>query len=62
MKRDKVQILKCLVGSRAHGLHNEDSDYDYRAVYVNATTEILRIGHTYKGNHWVEGEKEDQTA
>jgi predicted nucleotidyltransferase len=62
MKKDKLQILKVLVGSQAHGLANEDSDHDYRAVYVNATTEILSIGHTYKGSHWVEGENVDQTA
>ena len=52
MKKDKIEILKVLVGSRAHGLADEDSDYDYRGVYVNATTDILSIGHKYKGNHW----------
>jgi len=62
MGKDKVQILKVLVGSRAHGLADEDSDHDYRGVYVNATTDILSIGHKYRGNHWVEGEDEDQTA
>lgn len=39
-----------------------DSDYDYRGVYVNSTADILNPFHTYKGSHWVEGEKEDQTA
>ena len=62
MKKDKIQILKVLVGSHAHGLADLDSDHDYRAVYVNATTDILSIGHKYKGNHWVEGEAEDQTS
>lgn len=62
MKKDKVQILKVLVGSRAHGLADEDSDYDYRGVYVVSTEEILSLGYKYKGNHWVEGENEDQTA
>jgi len=61
MNKDKVQILKVLVGSQAHGLADEDSDHDYRGVYVNATEDILRLGHKYKGNHWVEGESEDQT-
>lgn len=60
--KDKSTILKVFVGSRAHGLHDEDSDYDYRAVYASPTTEILSLGHKYKGSHWVEGEKEDQTA
>jgi len=50
------------VGSRAHNLHNEDSDYDYRGVYVLPTTEILSIGYKYKGSNWLEGEKEDQTS
>lgn len=62
MKKDKVQILKVLVGSRAHGLADENSDYDYRGVYVVSTETILSLGYKYKGNHWVEGENEDQTA
>ena len=57
-------ILKVLVGSRAHGLHNEDSDYDYRGVFVLPTEEILslkNVGGKYKANDWFEG-KEDQTT
>lgn len=33
------QVLKVLVGSRAHGLHNQDSDFDYRGVYVAPTSD-----------------------
>ncbi len=55
MKDNKKVILKVLVGSRAHGLHNKDSDYDYRSVYVLPTSEILSLGYKYKGTHWDEG-------
>lgn len=61
MKDEKTLILKTLVGSRAHGLNNKDSDYDYRGVYVEPTTEILKLGHKYKGSSWFEG-AEDQTT
>jgi len=50
MDKDKKIILKVLVGSRAHGLANKDSDYDYRAVYVLPTSKILSLGYKYKGN------------
>ena len=59
---NKTVILKVLVGSQSHGLASADSDYDYRGVYVVPTREILSLGHSYKGSHWLEGEKEDQTA
>ena len=36
-------LFKALVGSRAHGLAGEDSDYDYRTVYVRPTSCILGI-------------------
>lgn len=62
MQQNKKVILKVLVGSRAHGLHNEDSDYDYRSVYVLPTSDILSIGFKYKGNDWIEGETEDNTS
>ena len=57
----RKQILKVLVGSQAHGLADKDSDYDYRAVYVDQTSEILSLGHKYKGSDWIEG-KEDNTS
>lgn len=63
MDKNNTIILKVLVGSRSHGLHNEDSDYDYRGVFVLPTKEILdlkNVGGKYKANDWFEG-KEDHT-
>ena len=56
---EKTVILKALVGSRAHGLHTEDSDYDYRGVYVVPTKDILSLGFKYKGSSWIEGDIDD---
>lgn len=63
-----IWILKVLVGSRAHGLDTEQSDYDYRGVFVQPTTQILSLlGHVqttswiedkHQGNH----KKEDDTG
>jgi len=60
MNFKKTIILKVLVGSRAYGLADENSDYDYRTVYVLPTSEILSLGYKYKGNDWIEG-NEDNT-
>lgn len=53
-------ILKALVGSRAHGLHKEDSDWDWRGVWVQPTKEILSMGYAPRTIQWIEG-KEDFT-
>lgn len=62
-------ILKVLVGSRAHGLGTEVSDFDYRGVFVQPTSEILGLGAKVKQTSWIEGRdpaesgrKEDDTA
>ena len=52
-----MQILKALVGSRAHGLAGPDSDADYRGVFVTPTSDLLRIGQRQSDTRWVEGEK-----
>lgn len=53
-------ILKALVGSRAHGLHREYSDWDWRGVFVQPTSEILSLGYRQKTIQWLEG-REDFT-
>ncbi len=54
-------ILKVIVGSQAHGLANENSDYDYRGVFVIPTSELFRIGGHVDQTSWIEG-KDDDTS
>jgi len=54
-------ILKTLVGSRANGLARNDSDYDYRGVFLVSTSEILSLGGSKKTTFWIEGD-EDNTS
>jgi uncharacterized protein len=55
-------ILRTLVGSRAHGLHTETSDYDYRGVFLVPTADILSLGYKEKAVAWLEGQGEDATS
>jgi predicted nucleotidyltransferase len=59
--KELPQILKVLVGSHAHGLATPESDYDYRAVFVQPTTQILSLGSKAVSNQWIEGDV-DNTA
>lgn len=52
-------ILKVIVGSHAHGLVTPNSDIDYRGVFVQPTSEILRIGGTAKNTHAIQGIVDD---
>ena len=56
---ENKQILKVLVGSRSHGLHNESSDYDYRGVFVVPTSRLLSLGNSKKQTSWIEGKIDD---
>lgn len=57
IKSDEDQvILKVLVGSRAHGLHNPDSDSDFRAVFTVPTAKILGLNSNVKNAQWIEGD------
>ena len=53
------QILRVLIGSRAHGTHNDNSDYDYRGVFVVPTKEILSLGSKPQQTSWIEGKNDD---
>lgn len=62
MNENKQLILKVLVGSQAYGIANENSDYDYKSVYVLPASKILSLDYKYKGSSWIEGENEDNTS
>lgn len=58
---DKTTILKVVVGSRAHGLADENSDYDYRGVFVVPTSRVLSLSGITSSTSFIEG-KEDDTS
>lgn len=49
-------ILKVLCGSRAHGLANDESDFDYRGVFLIPTKELLKINAPKVTTNWKEGD------
>lgn len=62
VKASGTQMLKVLCGSRAYGLEDENSDYDYHHVFVLPTNELLRLDANYKETNWVEGSDADNTG
>jgi len=59
-KKEYKTILKTLVGSRAHGLSNPDSDYDYRGVFLVPTKELLKVDVSKKiKTDWQEGDTKE---
>ncbi len=58
----RFEILKVLVGSKAHGLDTPESDTDYRSVFAVPTPDLLKMHapRTFKG--WQEGEDEDNSG
>lgn len=63
MKKEetKIQILKVIVGSQAHGLATPKSDFDYRGVFVIPTSQLLTLGNKTTQTSWIEG-KDDDTS
>lgn len=55
----KTELLKVLVGSRAHHLHTAESDSDYRGVFIVPTSDILSLGRTVKNTNWIEGDNDN---
>ena len=52
LENHRHTILKVLVGSHAHGLATEESDQDFRRVFVIPTEEIFRLDFKYPATSW----------
>lgn len=50
-------ILNVLVGSRGHEMHRDDSDFDYRCVFVTPTEQLFSLENAGRKTLWQEGEK-----
>jgi len=57
--KEKTKLLTALIGSRAHGLAREDSDYDYRGVYILPTEQVLALNYKPKATQTFEDEKDN---
>ena len=62
VKEAGIEILRVLCGSRAYGLHDDDSDFDYHGIFVVPTSRLLSIGPKIRETAWIEGEEQDNTA
>ena len=49
------------MGSHAHGLATQDSDRDYRSVFVIPTEDMFKLGFKPPGTRWAKGQT-DETA
>lgn len=52
-------ITKVVVGSRLHGLENEQSDWDYRGIHMSSLKDVLSPFKKNKNTSWIEGEVDD---
>lgn len=55
-------ILKVLGGSRAYGLEDSESDFDYHGVFVVPTRDFFRLDSQPPETAWIEGESQDNTG
>lgn len=60
MTKNKL-LAKVVVGSRLHETDNEDSDWDYRGIFVDDMKTLLSPFKKHKTIQWIEGD-EDNTA
>lgn len=54
-------ITKVVVGSRLHGLHTPESDWDYRGIHISPLKNVLSPFRKQKNTSWIEGD-EDNTS
>lgn len=60
--KDNIKIIaKVIVGSRLHGLHTPESDYDYRGIHLHEVKEILSPYKTLKNTTWIEGDDDNSS-
>lgn len=52
-------LAKVVVGSRLHQTANENSDWDYRGIYIDDLRDALSPFQTHKTTSWIEGDQDN---
>ena len=52
-------LHKVVVGSRLHGLNNEDSDYDFRGFFMVDLIDVLSPFRKHQNTSWIEDKIDD---
>lgn len=61
MEQRKKNLCTVVVGSRLHRTNTEQSDWDYRGIFIDGLQDALSPFQTHKTTSWIEGD-EDNTS
>lgn len=61
MEQRKKNLCTVVVGSRLHRTNTEQSDWDYRGIYIDDLKDALSPFQSHKTTAWIEGD-EDNTS
>ena len=59
MEQRKKSLCTVVVGSRLHQTANEQSDWDYRGIYIDDLKDALSPFKSHKTTSWIEGDEEN---
>jgi predicted nucleotidyltransferase len=56
---DQTVITRVLVGSRLHGVHNDQSDHDWRGIHVSPLGNLISPFAKTANTIWIEGDQDN---
>lgn len=58
-RTNETIITRVLVGSRLHGVHNDNSDYDWRGIHISPLRNLISPFAKTANTTWIEGDQDN---